>query len=613
MTHSVDDRLFLTKQDSTRLLHLLTRFASEPQMSIYQNQSSPLQAHSQKNTDDFDFSSPPVSKTCLQFDIGDIQFDEIFHFNCDKNQPISTATTDDPSYEQVESTSPEASNDQQIDEEILLDGSPSMQETDSSGERHFRRRKRRSSLTRGSISLDETPTLTDATGKLDTDQAHESKHSVNETVELSLSIQANDTPAQPTPTSVTEEVNGTIHDEEEKPASVSRYRGRSKQWQQHPSNCLHVDRVPLFWLGLRHRFYRQVSASPEITSTAPVNFYLPDEALDVESPRIQPRNPLSSISISPLLSPVSPPSPPIPAKDSSTPASPSALIGALKRGNSLGTTKKMVRFADSMGLELTQVQYIRSVKAEESKELSFLLGSSVLSSSPPSFSKSHLYLPNQSHLEHKPWSFDVAVPSKQISSEKGSARRFFCLYRQPNSEHPDIYLHEIWKTQIKLEHADIPRYQSSIGEQYLIGTIWVSNAGFAKHVSIKYTFNRWINTYEHEAQHRRHSGDFRNLDLFEFHIDVPADVDRVDFVLRYCVNGQEYWDNNDGKNYTLQTESAYTPQTTISLPHDCDFNEMRFYWTSLETFHPHHYYYYYYQKRTERSARNVIGITFLSM
>ena len=30
------------------------------------------------------------------------------------------------------------------------------------------------------------------------------------------------------------------------------------------------------------------------------------------------------------------------------------------------------------------------------------------------------------------------------------------------------------------------------------------------------------------------------------------------------------------KNYTLQTESAYTPSTTISLPHDCDFNEMRF-------------------------------------
>ncbi|CAF4922435.1 unnamed protein product, partial [Rotaria magnacalcarata] len=73
------------------------------------------------------------------------------------------------------------------------------------------------------------------------------------------------------------------------------------------------------------------------------------------------------------------------------------------------------------------------------------------------------------------------------------------------------------------------------------------------------------------------SNDIRNLDKFEFNIDIPHDVDRVDFVLRYRVNGQEHWDNNSGKNYALETESAYTPKTTISLPHDCSFDEMRFY------------------------------------
>ena len=178
------------------------------------------------------------------------------------------------------------------------------------------------------------------------------------------------------------------------------------------------------------------------------------------------------------------------------------------------------------------MQYIRSILAEESKELSYLLGPSVLSSSPPAFSKSHLYLPNRSHREHKLWSFDVALLTK------GSARRFFCSYRQPNSEQPDIYLHAICKCPIKLEHADIPRYQSLIREQYLIGTIWITNVGFSKHVSSKYAFNRWLNNCEHEAQ--RHSEDFRNLDLFEFHIDVPVDIDRADFVLHEYVNGQEY-------------------------------------------------------------------------
>jgi len=223
------------------------------------------------------------------------------------------------------------------------------------------------------------------------------------------------------------------------------------------------------------------------------------------------------------------------------------------------------------------VQYIHSSTNDESKELSFLLSSSLLSSSPPSFNKNNLYLPNTLRLEHKPWSFDVAQTANQQTNGIPLPRRFFCLYRQPNSEHPDIYLHEIWKSQIKLEHADIPVKCSSTGEQKLIGTLWVTNASYWKHVSIKYTFNRWLNTYEHDAQYRCHSNDFRNIDQFEFSISIPADVDRIDFVLRYCVNGQEYWDNNEGKNYTLQTESVYTPSTTISLPHDCDFNEMRFY------------------------------------
>jgi hypothetical protein len=222
----------------------------------------------------------------------------------------------------------------------------------------------------------------------------------------------------------------------------------------------------------------------------------------------------------------------------------------------------MVRFADSVGLELAQVQYIPLSIDDDSKESSFL--------------KNGLYVPKTFNSEHKPWSFDVAVPSNQLC-DKSIPRRFFCLYRQPNSEHPDIYLHEIWKSQIKLEHADIRLKSSLTGEQYLYGTLWVTNASYWKNVTIKYTFNHWLNTYDYEAHYRCHSNDFRNIDQFEFSIDIPHDVDRIEFILRYHVNGQEHWDNNEGKNYILETESASTPQTTISLPHDCDFNEMRFY------------------------------------
>ena len=233
----------------------------------------------------------------------------------------------------------------------------------------------------------------------------------------------------------------------------------------------------------------------------------------------------------------------------------------------------MVRFADSVGRQLAQVQYIQSLISNDDDDDDYY---SDVDSNELSFIKNNIYLPKISNIEHKPWSFDVQLPSKQLQTNP-IRKRFSCLYRQPNSEYPDIYLHEIWKSQIKLEHTDIRLKSSITGEQYLYGTLWVTNASYWKYVTIKYTFNRWLTTYEYEAQHRCHSNDFRNIDQFEFSIDIPQDVDRIDFVLRYSVNGQEYWDNNEGKNYTLETESASTPKMTISLPHDCDFNEMRFY------------------------------------
>ncbi|CAF3292618.1 unnamed protein product [Rotaria socialis] len=249
----------------------------------------------------------------------------------------------------------------------------------------------------------------------------------------------------------------------------------------------------------------------------------------------------------------------------STSASTSNLnnsTGVRRRKWPIGRKKKRVHFSDSDGGELTQVQYFHSFTDEDSMNFPFL--------------SNNLYVPVSLHLENKPWVFDVELTSKQTSSIR-VPKKFFCLYRQPNSEHPDIYLHEVWKSQIKLEYASIRLKSSLTGEQYLYGTTWVTNAGYHKNVTLQYTFSRWSNKNEYQAKHLFHSNDFRNLDKFEFNIDIPNDIDRVDFVLRYRVNGQEHWDNNEGKNYSLETESAYSPQTTISLPHDFNFDEMRFY------------------------------------
>ena len=592
MTHSVDERLFLyNHDDSTRLLNLFTRFASEPQISIYSNQSTNFNGHLNKNPVIFALSTP-VSNTCSQFngtDDEELNFNDILNLNCDNIQPVNdSSSTEDTNSDNRDNLSTGSSEElltinhddelqfQHLDEDILLDTSPCINENELHCERHFRRRKRRSSITKNSISLDDTQPTIDLPNC--NNQPQQQSQETNENLDISLSVKQNDDKQddnniiQAKPSENEQSIETTV--ENEKPASLSRYRGRSKLRQFEEDSFRYI--ISFFLIGLRHRFYLHAAAltsSPkELTSNTPVDFYLPNEALNIESPRIRSPPPSSPVTISPLTSPVSP-TPPI----TSNPTSPNTITGGLKRINSVGITKKNVRFADSVGRELAQVQYIHSSNNDESKELSFLLGSSLLSSSPPSFTKNNLYLSNTSRLEHKPWSFDVALTSNKLTNETPLPRRFSCLYRQPSSEHPDIYLHELWKSQIKLEHADIPIKYSSTGEQQLIGKLWVTNASYWKYVSIKYTFNRWLNTYEREAQHRCHSNDYRNIDQFEFTVDIPADVDRIDFVLRYSVNGQEHWDNNEGKNYTLQADSSYTPQTTISLPHDCDFNEMRFY------------------------------------
>ncbi|CAF1182196.1 unnamed protein product [Rotaria sp. Silwood1] len=578
MRHSVDDRLFF--HDSTRLINFLTRFASEPQISKYNIQTTNTNGQFNNSLKDYTLSLP-ITNTCLKLneqDKDDIDFDDIIIFNCDKIQPVSISTTENITNDSIDNINSSIItnhsveeiiiinddlnlNDELIDikinddtvslqinddlinsqihEDILLETNLSINDNDLPCERHFRRRRRRSSLTKTSISLDETQAINDLIEKININK--ESTQNNNNNEKLKENEEKQNTNPIEIKTSENQQSNQT-NDDTEKSDSVSRYRGRR----------------------LRQRFYRRAAASSssssqEITSKISSDFYLPNDALNIETPKTS-----SQISSKPVI--MSPNS-----SNLNTPT------GGLKRTRSTVSTKKNVHFADSIGRELAQVQYIQTSINDDSKELSFLLNTSFLSSSPPTFTKNNLYLPTTSYVEHKPWSFDVIVkPNKQIN-DKSCLKRFFCLFRQPDSEHPDIYLHEIWKYQIKLEHADIPLQYCSTGEQQLIGTLWVTNINFKKNVSIKYTFNQWLNIYEIEAQYCRHSNDFRNLDQFQFIVNIPKDVDRIDFVLHYCVNGYEYWDNNNGRNYQLQTELAQTTSTTISLPHDCDFNEMRFY------------------------------------
>lgn len=451
LAHQLDD-IFYTP-GSTNLLELLQKLASDKYSSA---------------------SNGPRSKTSS---VSEPIIEEKLCLNCDELQPIIPESVQ---ITNIDSISSNVSPNNDCDEDALVNENSSSNNCD----RHFRRRKRRSSLTKTLLDNDTIEKVDDNNNSQLIPQE-----------EISQEIQLEKL---------------SINDNEQSAATPP----------------------PPLRRRLRFRSSRLFGNSAEQTiSDKPVEFFIATESATTPPP-----------------SPISP----LPSPTQTT-------GGALKRSGSLNTTKKMVRFADSVGRELAQVQYIRAFIDDEVEK------------------NDRLFIQNKlAAAEYKPWSFDISPSSKQSYDSK-PARRFFCLFRQPNSEHPDIYLHDVWKSQIKLEYAEIRLKPNSNNEQYLHGSVWVTNAGYNKNVTVKYSFNRWVSSYEHEAQHKCHSNDFRNLDRFEFNIDIPHDVDRIDFVLRYHVNWQEHWDNNEGKNYTIESESSSMPHVTISLPHDYDFNEMRFY------------------------------------
>ncbi|CAF4532068.1 unnamed protein product, partial [Rotaria magnacalcarata] len=67
-------------------------------------------------------------------------------------------------------------------EDVLIDSSSSLNDSDPHGERHFRRRKRRSSLTKTSLSLDDTQSIADLIEKISID--NETPQEANQNLEL---------------------------------------------------------------------------------------------------------------------------------------------------------------------------------------------------------------------------------------------------------------------------------------------------------------------------------------------------------------------------------------------------------------------------------------------
>lgn len=120
----------------------------------------------------------------------------------------------------------------------------------------------------------------------------------------------------------------------------------------------------------------------------------------------------------------------------------------------------------------------------------------------------------------------------------------------------------------------VERVYLSSDNKTLVGSIAVQNLAFNKLVVARFTLDYWKTTsevvadYNHDVRRKQDDG----CDRFNFSIKL-ADLANLEnktmfFCIRYNVNGQEYWDNNNSMNYqvdfTKQTKAQPAKNTTPS-------------------------------------------------
>lgn len=168
------------------------------------------------------------------------------------------------------------------------------------------------------------------------------------------------------------------------------------------------------------------------------------------------------------------------------------------------TEKKIVRFADSLGLDLVNVRYF-----EKSDAVS--------------------YQPRPTRINFIP--VDSSI-----------------LFRFVPPESDPRFLDRVREQKIVLENC-------AAGIKCISGTARVANVAFEKNVTVRYTVNNWL-TYEDAPANYIPYSSVLGTDRFSFCIPLPAYFTRscrAEFALMMSVRGQEYWDNNFDVNYIVES------------------------------------------------------------
>ncbi|KAI4469936.1 protein phosphatase 1 regulatory subunit [Holotrichia oblita] len=208
------------------------------------------------------------------------------------------------------------------------------------------------------------------------------------------------------------------------------------------------------------------------------------------------------------------------------------LIPRVRRCSSLKTgktppgtpgRKKIVRFADVLGLDLADV---RTFLDEIPK------------------------IPNSAYADlnadSRCFASDSFNSEYKTSGQQGD-KILLALFQQPGGE--TNFLDRVRDNQVCLENAvvDDPIALS------IQGTVRVRNLDFNKSVHIRYSLDSWKSFADLQALYVQNSCDgFSDKFSFLMYVNTISVGQRVEFAVRFQCKGVQYWDNNNGANYCFQ-------------------------------------------------------------
>lgn len=187
--------------------------------------------------------------------------------------------------------------------------------------------------------------------------------------------------------------------------------------------------------------------------------------------------------------------------------------------------KKIVRFADVLGLDLADVRtFLDEIPKVPTSAYDDLVDADLSAS----LSGSSGVAPHQK---------SAFKPEKIL----------FPLFQQPGGQ-PN-FLDRVRETSVCLENAVV----SDPVDLSVKGTVRVRNLDFNKSVQIRYTLDAWKSYADMQASYVDNSCDgFSDKFSFLLYAHTLTEGQKLELAVRFHCKGCQYWDNNHGANYCFQ-------------------------------------------------------------